>query len=102
MAISNFQNFGCLTPKNHNFDVSKINVPKIHFFIDILETEIYVIELCVTNSCTKFEANILIFCREMVQKPIDRNGVIFLNSVFGISNCRTAKQIAFLDSRRQN
>ena len=34
----------------------------------------------------------------MAQKPIDGNDVIFWNSIFGISDCRTTKQMTFLES----
>ena len=32
---------------------------------------LYVIDLCVTNKCAKFQANIFIFGCEMAQKPSD-------------------------------
>ena len=75
MAILDFQNFGFWTPKYQNFVFNKC--PKIQNFIDIQKTGINVIELCVTNSCTKLQANIFIFGCEMAQKPIDGNDVIF-------------------------
>ena len=56
-----------------------------------------VIDLCVTNNCAKFQANIFIFGCEVAQKQIDGNDVIFLNSVFGIPNCRTRRQMTFLE-----
>ena len=34
----------------------------------------------------------------MAQKPIGGNDVIFWNSIFRISNCRTTKQMTFLES----
>ena len=79
MAISDFQNFGFLTPKNQNFDFSKIDAQN---FIDIQKTGIYVIELCVTNRCTKFQANIFIFGCAMAQKPGKGDDVTFLNRIF--------------------
>ena len=75
MAISDFRNFGVLTTKI-NISIFK-NAQKIQNFIDIQKTGIYDIELCVTNSCTKFQANIFIFGCEMAQKSIDGNEVIF-------------------------
>ena len=95
MVVSDFLNFGFLTTKNQNLDLSKINAQKIQSFIDIRKTGIYVIELCVTNSCTKFQANIFLFGCEIAQKPIDGNDVIFLNSIFGIYNCRMTKNGIF-------
>ena len=98
MTILDFRNFGFLTPKNQYLIVSEINDQKIYNFLDIWKTGIFVIELSVTNSCTKFQANIFIFGCEMAQKPIDGNDVIFWNSIFGISDCRTTKQMTFLES----
>ena len=42
----------------------------------------HLLELCVTNSCTTFQANIFIFGCEMAQKPIDGNDIISLNLIF--------------------
>ena len=91
MAISDFQNFGFLPPKNQNFHFSKINAQNFQNFIDIQKTGIYVIELCVTNRFTKFQANIFIFGCAMAQKLGEGDDVTFLNCIFGISNCRTSK-----------
>ena len=82
MAISDFQNFGFLTPRNQNFDFSKINAQNFQHFIDIQKNGIYVIELCVTNRCTKFQANIFIFGCAMAQKPGKGDDVTFLNRIF--------------------
>ena len=70
MSISDLRNFWFFDPKNQKFDFSIVDAQNIHK-TDIRKTEIYVIELCVTNSCTKYQANSLIFGCEMVQKPID-------------------------------
>ena len=60
----------------------------------ISKNGIYVIELCVTKSCTKFQANIFTFGFEMAQKPSDGNDVNILKlRFFGISNCRMTKQM---------
>ena len=98
MAISDFQNFGFLIPKNQNFDFSKINAQNFQNFIDI-QKRIHVIELCVTNRCTKFQANIFIFGCAMAQKPGEGDDVTFLNRIFGICNCRTSKQMTFSEFR---
>ena len=81
MAISDVGNFGFLTPKIKTSFFSKINAQKTQTFIDFQQTGIYIIELCVTNSCTKCQANNFIFCCEMAQKPISGNDVIFWNSI---------------------
>ena len=73
MVISDFQNFGFLTPKINFF---LIHAQKIQKFIDIRKTGICVIELCVSNSCIKLKVNSFILGCEMAQKPIDGN-VIF-------------------------
>ena len=39
---------------------------------------IYILELCATSMCTKFQANIFIFGCAMAQKPSDGNDVTFL------------------------
>ena len=57
MAISDFQNFGFLTHQKTKFRLKKMQ-KKI---IDIQRKGIHVIELCVTNNSTKFQANIFIF-----------------------------------------
>ena len=75
MTISDFGNFGFLTPENQNFYF--LNKRPKNLFLDIQKTRIYVLELCVTNSCTKCQANIFTFGCEMAQKPIDGNDVIF-------------------------
>ena len=76
MTISDFQNFGFLTPKNQNFNFPKPNAQKIQIFIDI-KTGIYVIELCVPNMCTKLQANIFIFSCATAQKPGKCDDVTF-------------------------
>ena len=73
-------------------------MPKISKRYRYPKNGIYVIALCVTNSCTNFEANIYILGCEMAQKPIGGNEVIFLNSIIEISYFRTTKQIIFLES----
>ena len=82
MAILDFQNVGFLSPKNQNVDFSKINAQKFQNFIDIQKNGIYVIELCVTNRCTKFQVNIFIFGCVMTQKPGKGDDVTFLNRIF--------------------
>ena len=81
MAISDVWNFGFLTPKKQ-FQFFKNKCTKNPKFYRYPKNGIYVIELCVTNSCTKFQANIFIFGCEMAQKPIDGNDVIFLKLDF--------------------
>ena len=49
------------------------------------------VSTCTNSRCTKFQANIFI---AMDQKPGKDDSVI-LNAIFGISNCRTAKQMTF-------
>ena len=56
MAISDFCSF--FTPKNQNFDFSKINTYEIKIFEDIQKTGMYSIELYTNYQCTKFQANI--------------------------------------------
>ena len=82
MAISDFQNCGFLIPKNNKFRFFKNKCPKIQNFIDIQKNGVYVIELCVTNGCTKCQASIFIFGCEMVQKPIDGTVIIFFETRF--------------------
>ena len=99
MAISDFRNFGFLTPQKSKFRFfSKINTQKFQKFIDIQKTGIYVIELDVTNSCTTFQANIFIFGCAIAQKPGNGDDVIFILHFFGISDCRMPKQMTFLES----
>ena len=43
-------------------------------------------------------ANIFIFGCAMAQRPSKGNDVTFLKSIVGISNRRTTKQMAFLES----
>ena len=71
-----------MTPKNQKFDFSKINAENFQNFIDIQKTGIYIIELCVTNMCTEFQANIFIFGCAMAQKPGEGDDVTFLNRIF--------------------
>ena len=97
MDVSDYQHFVFL-PQNSQFRFFKNKCPKNPNFIDIQKTGIYVIELCVTNSCTKFQANILIFGCAIAQKPGKGDDVTFLNRIFGIFNCRTSKQMTFLES----
>ena len=105
MIISDFRNFGFLTLKNQYFNFSEINDQKIYNFVDIWKTGILVIELRVTNSCTKFQAKIFIFGCKMAQKTIDGNDEFFLklcfwnsqlsydktNDIFGILRKKTEK-----------
>ena len=77
MAISDFRNF-CFDPQKPNFDFSKIDAPQIQYFVDIQKNGIYIIELCATNVCTKFQANIFIFDCAMAHKPSNVYDVIFL------------------------
>ena len=81
MAISGFKNFGFLTPENQNIDFSKINTKNFQHFIDI-KNGIYIIEICVTNRCTKFQPNIFIFGCAMTQKLDEGDDVTFLNRIF--------------------
>ena len=89
MAISQFQNFGFLIPKNQNFYFRKKQKNKI--FEDIQKARISSIELYNNSQCTNFQANILIFGCAMVQQPGKADDVTVSNAIFGISNCRTSK-----------
>ena len=102
MSFSDFRNFGFLTPKNQNFNLSKICAQKIQNFIDIRKNGIYVIELCVTNCCTQFQANIFIFGCEMAHKPINGDDVIFLKLDFWNFQLSYDKANAIFGILRQN
>ena len=82
MAILDFPKKLFLTPKIQNCDFSKINAENFQSFIDIQNTRIYVIERCITNKCTKFQANIFIFGCAMAQKPGEGDDVTFWNHIF--------------------
>ena len=84
MAISILRNVWFLKTKFWFFFKKKINATKIQNFTDIQKTVIYIIELSVTNMCTKFQANISILCCAMNQKPSNGNDVTFWNSIFGV------------------
>ena len=61
MAISDFLNFGFLTPKiskNHFFEK---NDHKIQNFQNFQKTGIYVVELAVFNQCANFQLDTIIF-----------------------------------------
>ena len=59
----------------------------------------HIIELCATNVSTQFQVQFLVLggCA-MAQKPGNGNDVTFWNTIFGISNYRTTKQMIFLES----
>ena len=96
MAISDFRKLWALTPQKQNFDFfQKINAKKKTKKCRYSKTGICIIEISVTNMCTKFQANIFIFCCTMTKKPSNGNDAIFLNSIFGISHYRTTKQVHF-------
>ena len=86
-----------LTPKNHNFEFSKINTYEINFLEDI-KSRICSIELYTNNQCTQFQAYIFISGCAMAQNPGKCDDVTFLTTIFGISSCRTSKQMTFLES----
>ena len=94
MAFSNFQNCGFLTPKIKILFFFKNKCPKIPKIIDIQKNGLYVIELCVINRCTQFQANIFIFSCEcaMAQKPGQGDDVTCFESHF----------LALLTIARQN
>ena len=77
-----FSKLWVFDPKIQRFDFSKINAQKIQKFIDIQKTRIYVIELRITNSCIKFQANIFLFGCAMAQKPGKCDDVTFLIDFF--------------------
>ena len=76
MAISDFRKFSFLTPTNNKIDFSKINAQKIIFY-RYPKNGIYIIELCATSMCTKFQANIFIFGCAIAQKPSNGNDITF-------------------------
>jgi hypothetical protein len=63
MAISDFQNFEFLTPKNQNFDFLENVCHKIHNFQNFQKTGIYVTYLSIGYTHAKFQNNISIFDR---------------------------------------
>ena len=67
------------------------------FFEDIQKTGIHNIEVYTSNQCTKFKANIFISGCVMTQKAGKGDDVTYLNRIFGISNCRTSKQMTFFN-----
>ena len=77
-----YPKFWVFDHQNHNFDFSKLNAQNLQFFYRYRKTGIHVIELCVTNRCTKFQANIFIFGCAMAQKPGEGDDVTFLNRIF--------------------
>ena len=77
MAISDFRNFGFLTFKNYNFHFFKNKYSTNPIFYRYPKDQNICYWLCVTISCTKFQANIFIFGCEMPQKPNEGNDVIF-------------------------
>ena len=80
MAISDFRNFGFLTPQNKNFDFSKINAQKIQNCIDIQKMEYalssYVFPIVVQN----FKPISLFLA---VKLP--KNGLIVMTSFFKLN-----------------
>ena len=76
-------------PKTQTFDFLKIKVYKIQHFEVIQKTVLYVVNLDTSNTQTKFPGNIFIFGCAMIKNPGKGNDVTFLNTIFGISNCRT-------------
>ena len=51
-------------------------------FINIQKTGTNIIDLSDNNMCTKFQANISIFCRAMVQNPCNGYDITFLKLDF--------------------
>ena len=66
-------------------------------FIDI-KHEICVIELRAINIRTKFQANIFVVACAMTKDQVMVMTSFFGNTIFGISNCRTTKQMTFFES----
>ena len=66
MGISEFQQKK-MTPKNQNFDFSKIKSDKIDILEYIQKTGKYRIKLYNNDQCAKFQANIFIFGCAMAQ-----------------------------------
>ena len=96
MAISDFQNF-VFWPQKSECRFLKNKCPKIKILINIQKTE-YILQSYVRPACVQNFKPISLFWLTMVQKPSNGNDVIFWNSIFGISNCRTTKQMTFLES----
>ena len=70
-----------------------------YFFEGIQKTKyVGTLELCTNNRCKNFQANIFIFGCVMNPKPSTVDDVIFVNAIFGIPNCRGAKQMTFFES----
>ena len=59
---------------------------------------LFSIELYSNNKCTQFQANIVIFGSAVAQKPGKVEDVTILKAIFDIFNCRTSKQMTFLES----
>ena len=93
-----FSNVLVFDPQKSKFRFFKNKYLQNQFFEDIPKTGIYSIELYTNYQCTKFQANIFISGCAMAQKPGKGDDVTFLNRIFGISNCRTSKQMTFLES----
>ena len=55
---------------------------KIPQYYKYSKTGVSVIDLCITNSCTKFQANIFTFGCAMAQKPGKGDDLTYLNRIF--------------------
>ena len=96
-AITDFRTFWFLSP--HFFRNKCLTI----FFYTYPENrKMFIIDLCGTNMCTKFQANIFIFGRARAQKQSNCYDVTFLKLDFDISNYRATKQMTFFGILRQN
>ena len=89
MAMSDFQKFWFLIPKNQNFVFFKDKYLQNQFFGRYPKNGIHSIKLYTKYWCRKFQANTYISGRVMAQKTGKGDDVIFLITFFGISNCRS-------------
>ena len=62
------------------------------------KNRMYSIEPYTNNQFTKFQANIFISGCAMFKKHVNVMTSLYLTTIFSISNCRTSKQMTFLES----
>ena len=74
--------------------------PKIKISIFQIINAMHIIELSVTNMCTKLQASISIFAVQLFKTRVMVTTSRFWNSILGLSNCHTTKQMTFFESTK--